>query len=171
MRRTTLIAIALLLVAIPAACGSDEDEDAAREATTALTDTEDAVETAEDLLETAEEELEDALTRDLEEQNDSGISGTVELEPVDTERIRVRIELTGSPAGASHPAHIHRGSCADLDPTPAYPLDNVVDGESETTLDASALEVFTGEYAVNVHESEQNAQRYVACADIPSTDG
>jgi hypothetical protein len=167
-----LIAIAAAaLAAIPVACGSDEDEDAARDATTALTDTDGAVETAEDLVESAEDELSDALTRDLEEQNDSGITGTVELEPVDTERIRVRIELNGSPAGASHPAHIHPGSCANLDPTPAYPLENVVGGESETTLDASALEVFTGEYAVNVHESEANAQRYVACADIPSTDG
>jgi oxalate decarboxylase/phosphoglucose isomerase-like protein (cupin superfamily) len=171
MRKTVLIVLALAALALVATgCGSDEDQDAAEDVTTALTDTEGAAETAEDLTESAEDALSDALTRDLQEQNNSGITGTVELEPVDTESIKVVIELDGSPAGASHPAHIHPGTCADLDPTPEYPLENVVDGRSETTLEASSLEVFTGEYAVNVHDAD-DPSRYVACANIPSASG
>ena len=160
MRKSIVILIALALVVALPACGGDDEPESA---TTVLTDTGEAAETAEDL-------LEQALTRDLEEQNDSGVSGTVELQAADMEELRVVIELTGSPEGASHPAHIHAGTCADLDPTPAYPLENVVDGRSETSLDAAALEVLTGEFAVNVHESDENADRYVACGDIVSTE-
>ena len=37
-------------------------------------------------------------------------------------------EATASPAGgASHPSHIHKRTCAELDPNPAYPLENVID--------------------------------------------
>lgn len=168
MRKNIVIVIALALVVSLPACGGDDDD--LESATTVLTDTGEAAETGEELLETAEEALEDALTRDLEEQNSSGISGTVELEPVDQEELRVVIQLTGSPEGASHPAHVHAGTCDDLDPTPAYPLENVVNGRSETTLKASALEVLTGEFAVNVHESNENPGRYVACGNIVATE-
>jgi hypothetical protein len=170
MQKTTLIlALLLLLTGGLAACGGDDGEDAARDAATAVTDTAGAQETLEDAIDTVEGQVTDALTRDLEEQNGSGISGTVELEPQSQDQIRVTIELEGDEAGASYPAHIHPGSCANLDPKPEYPLENVQDGTSETTVDASPLEVFTGEYAVNVHDPD-DTDRYVACADIPSTE-
>ena len=90
----------------------------------------------------------------------------------------------------AHPAHIHKGSCADLDPNPAYPLDNVgprltdddklpdpedVKGSttaapvevSETdSIDVKFDDLFTEAYAINVHESDQNIQNYIACGDI-----
>ncbi len=155
-------------------CGDDDEAgggDTTVTVDTSVTvDTEELEEDVEEAIETGEEALEETLTRDLEEQNDSGISGTVRLEPVSEEDVRVTIEVTGGEEGASHPAHIHPGTCEDLDPNPAYRLDNVEGGRSETTVDASPLELFTGEYAVNVHESEENADCYVACADIPSAD-
>jgi Cu/Zn superoxide dismutase len=163
MRTLVLLAVAVLLAA---GCGGDDAEDAAGEATAALTDTEAAEETLEDVLTEAEDALEAvALTLDLEEQNDSGISGTVELSPTSEGTIEVEIELTGSDGGP-HPAHIHRGSCADLDPNPAFPLDDVVDGESESEVDVTTAELTMTEYAINVHESPENAQTYVACADV-----
>ena len=143
---------------LAAGCGGDDADDAVGEATTALTETDEAAETLEEVLTEAEDALEDvALTLDLQEQSDSGIEGTVELSPTSEGRLEVEIELTGSDGGP-HPAHIHRGSCADLDPNPAFPLENVVDGTTgELTAD---------EYAVNVHESPENADTYVACADV-----
>jgi len=165
-----LIGIAVAAIAVAAGCGSDDDQDAAREATTALTDTAGAQETIEDALDTLESELDEALTRDLAEQNASGVSGTVKLEPIGQSEIKVTIDLDGTEDDASHPAHVHPGTCADLDPTPEYPLKNVVNGRSETTIEASPLDLFTGEYAVNVHDADDPSV-YVACANIPSSSG
>lgn len=166
MRETTALCLALL--ALAAGCGGDEDQDDAAEATTALTDTAGAVETAEDLLDEAEEALGGAeLTLDLREQNGSGISGEAMFSPTSAGRVEVELELDGAGAGPQ-PAHVHPGSCADLDPTPKWPLENVVDGRSKTTIDVSARDLLGGEYAVNVHESPENADVYVACADVRS---
>ena len=160
MRTTTIILVALgaaLLVA--AGCGSDD----ATEATTGLTDTEGLTET----LGEATDELPEGVTLTLQEQNDSGITGEVELSPTSEGQLEVEIELDGSDGGP-HPAHIHRGSCAELDPSPEFPLEDVVDGRSETTLDISVSDLVLDEYAVNVHESAENADVYVACADVRS---
>jgi Cu/Zn superoxide dismutase len=159
----TTIALGLALVALAAACGSDDDEDDAAGATTALTDT--GLTDTDDLAEDAEDVLEGALTLDLQEQNNSGITGEVEFSPTSEGDVEVEIELDGS-EGGPHPAHIHPGSCADLDPTPAFPLTDVVDGRSETTVEVDISELTAQEYAVNVHESAENADVYVACADV-----
>ena len=162
MRIVLLLAAALLV----AGCGGDDDQDALEGATTALTDTEGAEETIEEALTEAEDELEEAeVTLDLQEQNSSGISGTVSLSPSSDGQLEVEIELDGSDGGP-HPAHIHEGSCADLDPEPAFPLEDVVDGRSETTVDVDLSQLTLNEYAVNVHESPENSANYVACADV-----
>ncbi len=109
--------------------------------------------------------LPDSLTLALMEQNGSGITGEVELSLTSEAQLEVEIELDGS-EGGPHPAHIHQGSCADLDPNPAFPLEDVVDGESDTTLDISLADLVADEYAVNVHESAENLDVYVACADV-----
>ena len=162
MRRTFVLGLALM--ALAAGCGTDEEQDDAAGATTVLTDTGMLTET-DDLLDEAEEALEDALTLDLQEQNNSGITGTVAFSPTSDGTVEVEIELDGSDGGP-HPAHIHPGSCADLDPAPKWPLTNVVDGKSKTTIDAALSELTAQEYAVNVHDSPENADLYVACADV-----
>lgn len=159
-----MIALGLALVALAAACGSDDDEDDAAGATTALTDT--GLTDTDELLDDAEDALEDvAITLDLQEQNDSGITGEVEFSPTSEGDVEVEIEVDGSDGGP-HPAHIHAGTCAELDPNPAFPLTDVVDGRSETTVDIDIGDLTAQEYAVNVHESPENADVYVACADI-----
>ncbi len=165
MRRKTGVMIAVAVLALAAGCGSDEEQDEAQEATTALTDTEGAVETGEDLLEEAEEALEDARTLDLQEQNNSGITGTVELTPTSDGTVEVEIELDQR-RGGPHPAHVHEGSCANLNPAPRWPLADVVNGRSETTIDVDLRDLIGSEYAVNVHESSENADVYVACVDV-----
>lgn len=162
-----MLAVAALAVALLAAagCGGDDAADDVAEATTGLTDTGEAAETLEDALDDAETTLPDGLTLTLEEQNDSGISGEVALSPTSEGALEVEIELDGSDGGP-HPAHIHEGSCDDLNPEPAFPLEDVVDGESETTVEISVDDLVATEYAVNVHESAENVDVYVACADV-----
>jgi hypothetical protein len=98
-----------------------------------------------------------------------------------------------------HPAHIHEGTCDDLNPKPAFPLTNVSEmgmmegmkeGASEdddaamemsepmgaetafgvetsyTMVDAALEEIVEGGHAINLHESKENVEEYIACGDI-----
>lgn len=166
MPRRMLLLLLLAVALLAAGCGGDDAEDAAGEVTTALTDTEGAEETLEEALTEAEDALEESeLALDLEEQNGSGISGTATLSPTSEGALEVELEVDGS-EGGPHPAHIHRGSCAELDPNPAFPLADVVDGRSESTVEVELTDLTVDEYALNVHESAANASSYVACADV-----
>lgn len=90
-----------------------------------------------------------------------------------------------------HPAHIHNGTCDDLDPNPAQPLENLVpyandpdddDDDStnspqgvltapimlhsETDVDMSLDDLLAEPHAINVHASTAEIETYVACGDI-----
>lgn len=101
----------------------------------------------------------------LQEQNGSGESGTATLSLNDDGSVHVSLQLSGAPAEAQ-PAHIHKGTCANLDPNPAFPLTNVVTGSSETDVQVSLEDLAAGPYAINIHKSETEADIYVACGDI-----
>src|SRR5262249_61091583 len=62
-------------------------------------------------------------------QNKSGESGTAKLTP-QGDQTKVEISLKGTPKGVAQPAHVHEGTCAQLDPKPKFPPSNVVDGKS-----------------------------------------
>lgn len=109
----------------------------------------------------------EAVEVELAEQNDSGQSGTATLEPAGEGMTRVTLELSDAP-DAPQPVHIHSGSCEELGDV-AYPLTNLEDGRSETTVEASLDELRNGDFAVNAHESEENIQTYVACGNIPDS--
>jgi Cu/Zn superoxide dismutase len=99
-------------------------------------------------------------------QNGSGETGTVTLTPMGSST-KVVVTLSGAPAEAQ-PAHIHPGTCAKLDPVPKYPLTNVVDGKSTTTVAVSVATLTAGGFAVNVHKSTSDLKDYVACGDLTS---
>jgi len=111
------------------------------------------------------------VTVQLNAQNGSGESGTATL--VQTASGLV-VTLTLTPAPSSpQPAHIHKGTCATLNPAPAYPLQNVTaaasgsSGTSTTTLTTVKLsDLAPGPYAINVHKSTSDVKTYVACGDI-----
>jgi hypothetical protein len=93
----------------------------------------------------------------------------------------------------SHPAHIHVGDCANLDPNPAAPLNNVeprvdsADG-GETNENTNAPEgvltaapvlfsdseevelswddMLAESHSINVHESDEDIDTYIACGEI-----
>jgi hypothetical protein len=95
-----------------------------------------------------------------------------------------------------HPAHIHSGTCDTLGDIVA-PLNDVTSGsamatpgatpsiamaatpeagaaeQSSTTVDIALDEMVNGEHAINVHESAENIQNYIACGDVSGevTDG
>lgn len=92
-----------------------------------------------------------------------------------------------------HPAHIHMGTCTELDPNPAAGLFNLLpigverddDGEIAETpevrgtltvgevtysesddIEYSWDEMLASPHAIVVHESEDNMDNYIACGDI-----
>lgn len=105
-----------------------------------------------------------SVSVDLAEMNDSGIAGTATLTESDG-ATTVVVTLDGAGAGPQ-PIHIHPGTCANLDPMPQYPLTNVTDGRSETTVQATVSSLRSGSFAINVHKSPEEAQIYVACGGI-----
>jgi len=110
-----------------------------------------------------------SVTVQLGEQNGSGESGTATL-TAEGEKTRVVVDISNG-TSAPQPAHIHEGSCADLDPTPKYPLQNVVDGKSTSTVQASLDDLKGQAYAINVHMSESDLMTYVSCGDIGGSGG
>ncbi len=102
----------------------------------------------------------------LSPQNNSGESGTATLTKQSDTQTKVVLAVTGAPAGVSQPVHIHKGSCAKLDPKPAYPLSPLVNGKSETVVNASLDELTKGAYAINGHKSAQEVSTYVFCGNV-----
>lgn len=99
-----------------------------------------------------------------------------------------------TPEGESvaHPAHIHSGTCDELGDV-VFPLNDLtargltvspetvaqlpgtpeiseevpdVVAQSATTVDVSLSDIISGEHAINVHESPENIENYIACGDI-----
>lgn len=102
---------------------------------------------------------------DLKAARNSSQSGTVRFVEMGNQT-KVTIKLTNAPVDVSQPAHIHKGRC----PTPGavlYPLESVVNGMSETIVDASMSGILAQlPVAVNVHKSATQSQVYVACGDL-----
>lgn len=142
----TAALLVLVALAIPVAgCGGDDEE--ATETPTAT-----------------EGEAGESVMIELSEQSSSGESGTATLEAVSSGMTRVTIELENAPA-EPQPAHIHSGSCAELGDV-VHPLTNVEGGSSETEVAASLEDLQSGDFAINVHQSEADIGTYVACGDI-----
>jgi len=103
----------------------------------------------------------------LAELNGSGEHGTATmLQGVNG--VIVKLRLAGYTDGVDQPAHIHKGTCAKLDPKPTYGLTMVKDGISQTTVpNTTVADLQKGDYAINVHKSGKEAAIYVACGNIP----
>lgn len=111
------------------------------------------------------EEPQRAVTVNLVEQNDSGISGTATIAEVE-DGIRVVLDLTGTPQDIAQPAHIHYNTCEEMGEV-LYALESPVNGFSQTLLPLSWLELLPQlPLSVNVHKSAEEASTYVACGDF-----
>jgi hypothetical protein len=105
------------------------------------------------------------VTIELTAQGGSGQDGTATLRATEDGKTQVILELSRPPA-AAQPAHIHPGTCEQLDPRPAYALSNVQDGKSDTTLPVLLDELRNAELVINVHKSEAEIATYAACGAI-----
>jgi hypothetical protein len=108
---------------------------------------------------------EESRTFQLETLNDSGVTGTALL--TDLRDGSTRVVINVDPAGhLNMPAHIHPGTCVELVPQPLYPLESVVDGDSETVVSRSLSELLAGDLALNLHVSFEDMGTYAACVDL-----
>jgi len=86
----------------------------------------------------------------------------------------------GQEADAPHPAHVHAGTCDDLGDIVA-PLTDVTEltagevfgapsavlvKESETDVPLALSDILASPHAINIHESTDAIQNYIACGDI-----
>ena len=109
----------------------------------------------------------DSMKVDLSPQNNSGESGTATLTKQGDKQTKVVLAVKGGP-GSAQPVHIHKGSCTNLDPKPAFPLSPLTGGKSETVVNASLDDLEKGGYAINGHKSAQDLKTYVFCGDVAS---
>jgi len=108
---------------------------------------------------------ESSRTFQLEELNNSGVTGTAVLTDLGdgSTRMVVDVEPAGHP---DMPAHVHHGTCAELVPQPLHWLNNVIDGKSETVLPISMADLLAGDLALNLHVSAADMGTYSACVDL-----
>jgi hypothetical protein len=148
MKRLILFGVLLLLpVVVLAACGGDDGGEG-----TAAAAPENASSSNQVMVE-------------LAEQNNSGESGIATLTATGA-TTRVVLEMK-NPTTDSQPAHVHRGSCENLDADPLYGLLNVMQGRSETVVNVPLSELTAGGLALNVHHSNAKLDTYVACGNLP----
>ncbi|HET9028890.1 MAG TPA: hypothetical protein VFN49_01825 [Candidatus Aquilonibacter sp.] len=106
------------------------------------------------------------LNINMGQQNKSKQDGTATVKDVKG-GVWVEVSVMNERKGASEPAHIHKGTCAKLDPAPFKPLNNVVNGTSITTIHGlTVAELKEAHFAINVHESASNLKHYVSCGDL-----
>jgi len=111
--------------------------------------------------------ISEEVTVNLEEQNNSSESGTAVLKE-ENGKTTVTVTTTGFTEDVSQPAHIHLGACPKVGEV-KYPLSNVLNGSSVTTLNATMAEIKGNlPLAVNIHKSEAQVSVYTACGDLPS---
>lgn len=112
---------------------------------------------------TEEEKTEVLLTAvDSAVMNQGGTATFIEKDG----KVVVTIALTGDPSTVPQPSHIHLGTCAETGDI-VYPLNDVVDGASETTLDTTLDALMAQKpLALNVHKSASELSVYTACGDL-----
>lgn len=102
----------------------------------------------------------------LNPQNNSTQVGAAVITDLGNGKVAVAIDITANGITDPQPAHIHKGTCAALDPNPAYPLTSVIDGKSLTEVEVNFADLVASPYAINIHKSAADAGTYVACGDI-----
>src|SRR5262249_7489390 len=98
----------------------------------------------------------DSLKVTMAPQAGSSAPCTASVTKEGADTTKVVVNLSG--ATGQQPAHIHKGTCSNLDPKPTYPLSPVANGKSETLVKASLADLEKGGYAINVHKSAQDVK-------------
>ena len=107
----------------------------------------------------------DAITVTLNPTNDSNTSGTATLTP-EGNQTKVVIQMQGAPTGAVQPVHFHKGTCANLDPKPVHPLQDIKNGTSTTVVPVEMSKLTATPHTINVHKSATEMKTSVACGEV-----
>jgi hypothetical protein len=105
---------------------------------------------------------------DLAEASLSGQTGTATLVAAG-EQTDVSIEIDGEPVSDSQPAFIYEGNCGSVPGDlgePAFELPNVVGGAASATVDVPLETLTSGNYAINLHRSDEDLPTYTSCGKI-----
>lgn len=105
------------------------------------------------------------LTVSLAADNNSGETGAAVLTEVGG-KTTVVVTITGEPAGASQPMHIHEGSCGPTLGKVVFTLTPLQNGVSTTTVDTTISNLKSAKYAINGHKSASEMSVYVFCGNI-----
>ena len=104
------------------------------------------------------------MTLQLEEMNNSGKSGTAELQ---SGAASTDITIALEPAqGENEPIHIHKGTCESPEGEVAHDLGFTTAGLGQGQAFVTLPELTTGEYVLDIH-SAQNPDEVIMCAPIP----
>lgn len=96
--------------------------------------------------------------------NDSGVTGTTTLYDAGNRTI---VDIDVKNTGANHPAHIHKGTCSQLEAKPSFDLTSVhEDGKSRSVVNASLDDLIAGGYAIDLHLSPTELGTLIVCAGI-----
>jgi hypothetical protein len=110
------------------------------------------------------------LTIEMKAENGSNLSGSATLTQngIDNPSLTVTIlykDLAFIPE-TMYPAYIHAGTCAKVDPKPAFALTPMNSGKSVTDIKTVTLKQLIDEpHAIVVHDSRYPS-RYISCGDI-----
>ena len=117
-----------------------------------------------------------SMTYTLNEQNNSGVSGSIKFEQRKNGATLVTIMLSGTMAGGDHPAHIHDGSVSspggiaislsNVDGATSMSMTNVTMKDDQTAITYNDLINYNG-YA-QVHESAANLGNILCNGNIGS---
>jgi hypothetical protein len=109
------------------------------------------------------------VTIKLNEETNSGQSGTAVLTDLGGGVTRVVITVIGEQPGDLEPIHIHTGQCGPTLGDVAYLLNLLVDGKSTTDVHASLSSLLDGKHAVNGHlQTESLAPPFIFCGNTPA---
>jgi hypothetical protein len=107
-------------------------------------------------------------TAELREIEGSGVTGEIAIIDLG-QRTQVVVRLTGAPSHASHPGHIHGGTCPAIgvvtQPLRPVVTDSTGTGSATTELEVDASSLTDGRHIVVYHGT---GGRPITCAAIPA---
>lgn len=107
---------------------------------------------------------------ELSPRNGSAVRGELKLQSA-VIGAGANISISGAVAGASHPWHVHLGTCANsgaiVGSAGSYPvLVAGTDGKASANATISAALSEGSAYSVNVHRSPNDLATIIACGDL-----
>ncbi|WP_224485010.1 superoxide dismutase family protein [Robertkochia aurantiaca] len=119
-----------------------------------------------------------AIVYDLNEVGESGVNGTATFIELSDGTVTIELDLTGTPDGGQHPAHIHFNTAAEggdialtlgtVDGNTGESTINVTEFDDGTPLTYEELILYDG--YINVHLSSEELATIVAQGDIGQND-